>query len=886
MLFSTYPKLLLSWNKFSLATFIPLLILLVSYTGIKAQIGPGTASVNPPTGGFQIEGNLQANTPVLGVGDWVPGPSGSGGNVLTSGGSPIQSTTTFHLTDSYGSSDNTFAGGKKFNDNPNSWTWVTNSASAKCNINNAMFHFTTAPYTDPVTHLQSVHTWLILAADRESNSGSAYIDFEMLQKTMTDNANGTFTSAGANGGRTVGDILLTLALVNGGGTSEFYVNQWQLVSPGKYDYVDKSSVIPAGAVYGSTNSDSVPVSFGAFGKTIYPPNLFVETAIDLTALLGAIDPCTSLGVKTLFVKTKASPSPTAALVDFISTQQVSLQIGGANAGADQSLCSNVFTVTGSATPSPGDFISSITWSVVPSSGTANIASSNSLSTSVTVTSASVKLAFAVTTNRGCTLKDTVMLTVKPTPTVDVNSPSICNGTSTTLTATTGAQSPTYSWSPGGATTSSINVSPTSTTQYTVTVTDGVSGCSGQGSGTVTVKSIPAAPTVGVVNNCDTTSTLTASNYTGTLLWSTGATTAVITVGTAGTYTVAQTVNGCTSSNGSGVAAPKTTPVAPSVGVVNNCNGTSTLTASNYTGTLTWSTGQTINPISVSASGTYTVHQTVNGCPGPNGSGIAAPKSTPGAPTVGVVNNCDGTSTLTASNYTGSLMWSTGETTAVITVNEAGTYTVTQTINGCTSSNGSGVAAPKSAPDAPSVTYVPASCTETTFSVAIGNVIGGVVYTILDKNGNTIAGVSPSSPYTAPNNDNFSFSNIPAGSGYQVTASSAGCPTGANTCGVTNLNVMLQSKALTTNVEAVTTVTAYPNPFTDVVRFRIESSVSGQASLDLYNIMGQKIKTPFQGNMRKGEVRTIELNLPNYAQANLIYIFRVGNEKVSGKLLKL
>jgi hypothetical protein len=36
-----------------------------------------------------------------------------------------------------------------------------------------------------------------------------------------------------------------------------------------------------------------------------------------------------------------------------------------------------------------------------------------------------------------------------------------------------------------------------------------------------------------------------------------------------------------------------------------------------------------------------------------GSGVAAPKTT--LPVVNVVNNCDGTSTLTASEYTGTFM---------------------------------------------------------------------------------------------------------------------------------------------------------------------------------------------------------------------------------------
>jgi hypothetical protein len=40
--------------------------------------------------------------------------------------------------------------------------------------------------------------------------------------------------------------------------------------------------------------------------------------------------------------------------------------------------------------------------------------------------------------------------------------------------------------------------------------------------------------------------------------------------------------------------------------------------------------------------------------------------------------------LTAASFTGSLLWSNGATTSSITVTTAGTYTVTQTVNGCTS----------------------------------------------------------------------------------------------------------------------------------------------------------------------------------------------------------
>jgi hypothetical protein len=157
-------------------------------------------------------------------------------------------------------------------------------------------------------------------------------------------------------------------------------------------------------------------------------------------------------------------------------------------------------------------------------------------------------------------------------------------------------------------------------------------------------------------NCDGTSTLTASEYTGTLLWSTGESTASITVQTAATYTVTTTnASGCTSLQGSGVAAPKTTPTAPVVNVVNNCDGTSTLTASEYTGTLLWSTGESTASITVQTAATYTVTKNASGCTSLQGSGVAAPKTTPTAPVVNVVNNCDGTSTLTASEYRNFIM---------------------------------------------------------------------------------------------------------------------------------------------------------------------------------------------------------------------------------------
>ena len=72
--------------------------------------------------------------------------------------------------------------------------------------------------------------------------------------------------------------------------------------------------------------------------------------------------------------------------------------------------------------------------------------------------------------------------------VSANPAGICTGGSSILTANvTGATGEvTYAWAPGGATTPSITVSPTSNTTYTVTVTDVNTGCIDQATQTIDV----------------------------------------------------------------------------------------------------------------------------------------------------------------------------------------------------------------------------------------------------------------------------------------------------------------------------------------------------------------------------------------------------------------
>ena len=60
-----------------------LVIILVTAALNYVNAQTGIVSVNPPQGGFHIEGNLQANIPSANIGDWSPGAVGTGGFVLS-----------------------------------------------------------------------------------------------------------------------------------------------------------------------------------------------------------------------------------------------------------------------------------------------------------------------------------------------------------------------------------------------------------------------------------------------------------------------------------------------------------------------------------------------------------------------------------------------------------------------------------------------------------------------------------------------------------------------------------------------------------------------------------------------------------------------------------
>jgi hypothetical protein len=82
------------------------------------------------------------------------------------------------------------------------------------------------------------------------------------------------------------------------------------------------------------------------------------------------------------------------------------------------------------------------------------------------------------------------------------------------------------------------------------------------------------------------------------------------------------------------------------------------------------------------------------------------------------------------------------------------------------------------------------------------------------------------------------------------------------------------------------VSAYPNPFRDKVSFVINSDVSGQGSLQVYNMLGQRVATVYNGTIVAGRSQIVEYNAPRSFNGGMIYILRVGGKQVTGKLINV
>ena len=357
---------------------------------------------------------------------------------------------------------------------------------------------------------------------------------------------------------------------------------------------------------------------------------------------------------------------------------------------------------------PTTFCSGGSVTLSSSPATTYLWSTGETTSSITVSS-SGSYTVTIGNGSGCVAASSAtMVTVNPSPSVPVISPSgpttFCTGGSITLTSSSATGN---TWSTG-AVTQGITVSTSGT--YTVTVSNGT--CTSTSAGTIiTVNAPPATPTItpgGPTTFCNGGSvTLTSSAPTGNT-WSTSETTNSITVTTSGSYTVSVGSGSCTATSTPTMVTVNPLPTATITpgGPTSFCLGGSVNLTASTGGSYLWSTGETTQTITVSNSGSYTVTVTTNGCSATSTATIVTVNTSPAPPIItpgGPTTFCSGGSVTLTSSAGGSYLWSDGSTTQAITVSSAGSYSVTITSGGCSASSTSTTVTVNPTPATPTIT---------------------------------------------------------------------------------------------------------------------------------------------------------------------------------------
>jgi serine protease len=302
-----------------------------------------------------------------------------------------------------------------------------------------------------------------------------------------------------------------------------------------------------------------------------------------------------------------------------------------------------------------------------------------LTTVISPTPATTVVYSIIGNNNLCSAVQTATIFVNASPTLSINSPTICSGNSAVLTPT-GASN--YTWTSGTGTlfTSIITPTPASTTVFNVIGSNGF--CAASQNATVFVNPTPTLTAANQTICTGTTGTLTVSGA-NTYLWNTGATTNSILSNPTGnvSYTVIGTSIGCSSSRTLIAFSENTPSLSLSANTTSLCAGSSATLTVNGASSYLWSTGSTSTNVVVSptASGTFSVMGTNVTCTAT----VSSPLFVISAPSLSLSANpplpffCVGnTATLIAQGVYNNITWSTGQTNStVVSPTITSTYTV-------------------------------------------------------------------------------------------------------------------------------------------------------------------------------------------------------------------
>ena len=371
-----------------------------------------------------------------------------------------------------------------------------------------------------------------------------------------------------------------------------------------------------------------------------------------------------------------------------STATVTVQVQNSAAALtlsanDTSLCAGetaILTVSGG---------SSYIWQHNGSTGTISTVSP-SATTSYTVTGL---------TAGGCQASASILIHVSALPVIQVNTsqPSLCAGSSTTLSAS-GAAS--YTWMPGNLSGSSISVSPSATTTYTVTGST-ANGCQASVTQNISVQNKPVI-TAGAGNTsiCAGASTTLSASGAGSYTWLPGnqsGASVTVSPATSTSYQVIGFNGNCSDTTQVNIIVNALPAVTLNATNATICAGTSTTLNAGGANSYQWTPGN-LSGSSITVSPATTTSYTVSGTDNNNCSSSASVTvSVISAPVLQINTSateiCAGAEVTLSVNGNGNYTWQPGNINAgSITVSPLSTTSYTVSDNTQGNCNASGVQA--------------------------------------------------------------------------------------------------------------------------------------------------------------------------------------------------
>lgn len=346
------------------------------------------------------------------------------------------------------------------------------------------------------------------------------------------------------------------------------------------------------------------------------------------------------------------------------------------------------TVTPTVTAASQTICASGTATILAAGATTYSWSTGFVGNPLTISPSSNTVVTVFGNNGVCANSKTVGITIGSSITIipSATTPTICAGGTVGLSAT-GAT--TYTWNPGNLLGANQTVTPASSQIYTVSGTN--SGCNGNATISISIIGAPALVlTPSSSSVCaGGSSTINASGY-ATYTWNPGnlaGSSQVLTPAATQVYTVQGKLGNC---NGTSTAIVSVVnfPTLSISGSTFMCVGKTVVLTANGAGSYTWTAGPTTNTNSVSpaSNATYVVTGANSNCT----STAAISVSVNPNPTVAVASSsnpiCIGDAVNLTASGANTYTWSGGSQFNPIFVTPTVTtqYTVTGTVNGCTS----------------------------------------------------------------------------------------------------------------------------------------------------------------------------------------------------------